>query len=226
MSAPAAPPERPSPWPVRFWHVLWSPESALREAAEFPKQTWWPPLVWALVVGVAGVAVLLEPVLTPYTLDAMRRQGAAAEDLALVQRIMPVIAYGGMGVTVVLVVGVAAVAHLGARLLGGQGKWLATLAAVTQSQVVNGLEALVRVPMQLATRSMEVRLGPAALAPEGWVDTPAVKLLTAFDVFSLWKVGLVALGLAVAHRLPRRRAFAATFSIWLVIAVGLAWLSP
>jgi Yip1-like protein len=45
----------------------------------------------------------------------------------------------------------------------------------------------------------------------------AMKLLSVFDIFSFWSALLVGFGLAVAGRLPQRRALVATLVAWLCV---------
>jgi hypothetical protein len=46
---------------------------------------------------------------------------------------------------------------------------------------------------------------------------PLMKLLSAFDVFSLWSALLVGFGLAAAAQLPRQRALTGTLAAWLCV---------
>ena len=85
---------------------------------------------------------------------------------------------------------------------------------------------LIRLPLMLAKGSVEVYTSPAAFAA---TDNRAVIYgLQMFDLFDLYRLVVLAMGLAVVSALPVRRAAYPVLVIWLLFGlagVGCA-LSP
>jgi|GEM_PF-2029425 hypothetical protein len=144
------------------------------------------------------------------------------------QRFAPVI---GIGVSVLATLALAGVYYLGMLLVRGQATFrqvlsvtaYATYATESVKYVLNILIILLRPPdveQILKARGSFVISNPAPLLPEslpGWM-LAAVRWV---DVFSLWFIGLMAIGLAaVAYKKTPQQMAIIPGSLWLLGLIG------
>jgi hypothetical protein len=133
---------------------------------------------------------------------------------------------GGVGVLVFLMV-IAGVLWLGQKILGGQGGFKATLSAATHGAfIVLGLGALARLPLILKKQSVfEVSFSPAAFV-DAPVTSSTYRLLANLDVFAIWAVIVMGLGLAALCRFGKGKGIGLSVVLWLLLAaVGYAMTS-
>jgi len=117
----------------------------------------------------------------------------------------------------------AVIAHLAVGfLLGGGGTFLQSWAVVCYALLVGVLELVVKLPAMLKQGTPEVFFGPAILLER--TDPPSFlfQFLKEFDLFTFWKIGLIALGLAVVHRLRMKTVLVTLLGSWLLWALGSA----
>jgi hypothetical protein len=204
-------------------HTLVVPARGLAEAVERRRV--------ATALGVATlVSLLFAAVLVPrldYEAIAARKQAdgdaqaevtAHARDEAVItaRKLGHVSGWTGAAAGPSVAALLAAVALLaGFRVAGTQPRFKETFAAVVHGMMPVWLSPLLAIPAVLVRGVVspeEVpRLLPsslAALAPS--VPPPLATALGAFDLFSLWALGLVALGMARATGASRLRAFTVT----------------
>ena len=121
--------------------------------------------------------------------------------------------------------GAAAALWLGFAIAGGKPAFRPTFAVASFAQLPGALRQLLAVPAALRAQAIDPvelpRLVPSslgALLPPG-SSGPGASFLFALDLFALWAVAMVALGMAQAAQVSRRRAAATTALLW------LAWVA-
>ncbi len=111
-------------------------------------------------------------------------------------------------------------------VFGGKARFIDVLHVVTFSQLVTVPRDLILIPLRAATQNLEIYAGPASLvSSEGSLLQPVLML---FDVFELYHLVPLALGLAVVGAITRGKAWGlviALFSIWALIALGFSWMA-
>ncbi|MDQ3524871.1 MAG: YIP1 family protein [Chloroflexota bacterium] len=111
-------------------------------------------------------------------------------------------------------------------LMGGSGTFRQHLAVASHSSLIPALGALVTLPIQIARGDMGTRLSLALLAPFLDSDSFVYKILQGLEIFTLWWIAVVALGVAVVGRRTSWGTAAATlFGIYLVILMVTAALT-
>lgn len=199
-------------------------------AVERVPRTWWQPLLVLTLASVALVGFGYERVILPAQLEAVSAQGnIAGDDLAKAQEVIqsPMVrALGvggaaiGMSIAALLI---ALVAHLTVGfLLGGAATFLQSWAVVCYALLVGLLELIVKLPAMLKQGTPEIFFGPALLLER--TDPPSFlfQFMKEIDVFTLWKIGLIALGLAYVHRLRTKTVLVTLLGIWLLWSLGSA----
>lgn len=98
-----------------------------------------------------------------------------------------------------------------------QVRFPAVLGALSLAAMPAGLREIVQAPLQYAKGSLDVYFGPAALV--GHTRTIGAQALGLLDVFDLWVLALLVVGLAEVGQVSRPRAAALVLPLWLVLAL-------
>jgi hypothetical protein len=124
---------------------------------------------------------------------------------------------------------VSAVLTFGASvMLGGTAKFKQVFSLYTWSSLIGVLAAIIKTPLILATGSMAVATSLAVFMPPDSYTTFLYNFLAKFDVFSIWQVIVVSIGISVVYRFTMRRSLILVGSLWLVyvlISAGLGVLT-
>ena len=202
-------------------------------AVERVPKTWWQPLLVLTLASVALVAFGYEQIILPAQLEAMRSQSEiSGADLARAEEVIrsPMvraigIAGAALGLPIVALL-MALIAHLAVGfLLGGGGTFLASWAVVCYALLVGVLELLLKLPAMLKQGTPEIFFGPALLLERTEPPSFLFQVLKEFDVFTLWKIALIAVGLAAVHRVRPKTVLVTLLGIWLLWALGSATVS-
>lgn len=207
------------------------PGDAMQAATQRPR-SWWLPA--ALIV--LSTAALLW-VSQPYALKLARERSAQmieriasrmseqeAQTLRDNRRDMTPLQYwlAGGGAAVVMAglgwVLRGAVAHFSSMAAGGRTSWGPTFAAGVWSMVPYAVRNAVQVVLVTARGAVLEHQGLSFLVASGdWLKDSrnlVYSLLANMDPFDLWHVILLAVGIAVATKLGRGKAFVLALIIW------------
>lgn len=111
----------------------------------------------------------------------------------------------------------AALLLLGVRfVMEGRAGYPAVLAAMSYSALPAALREILRTPLQMAKGSLDVTFSPALLTGTDTVGGYALSLL---DVFDLWILWLLILGLAQVGPISTKRAAALVLPLWLIFSL-------
>ena len=112
----------------------------------------------------------------------------------------------------------------GAFILSGQASYKDTLAVVLYANLVGVVEWVVKTPLILQTGTTKVETGLALLLPGSLDGTLIYRFFHRLDFFAMWKVFLVALGVALIYKVEEKRARTVLFGAWALAMFLLAWL--
>ncbi len=116
------------------------------------------------------------------------------------------------------------VMFFGAFILGGQGTYKNTLAVVLYAGLVGVVESVVKIPLILQTGTTKVETGLALLLPGSLGGTLIYRFFHSLDFFAMWKVFLVALGVALVYKVEEKKARIVLFGAWVLAMFLQAWL--
>jgi hypothetical protein len=115
----------------------------------------------------------------------------------------------------------AALLHFGSTLLGGRGSMQSALNIVAWASLPFALRDVLRVVYMLSA-------GHAINSPglSGFLSTPGflAQLLTRVDIFLIWQIVLLVIGLATADSLPRGKAAAGVIVVMSLVLLAQAGL--
>lgn len=127
---------------------------------------------------------------------------------------------------VVVIVRTAIVAlillFIGNFLFGGEVKYLSMLAVSAYGNLVDIVSIGVKVPLMVSQQTLKIYAGPAIFLQD---DTTFIfRLFANLDLFVLWKVFILALGVSLISKIKTGKVFWATFTFWLIYCIAIAGL--
>ncbi len=195
-------------------------------------QDWFIPTLVAVVAGiVAGLLALPEAMGAGSEMLQEQHEGMTEEQQAMMEQMKA--AAPAMTIVLVPIVSFLVLFLLGGVLLllanpvlGGEANYGQMLAVTAYASLVKVVQAVVTVPILLATGSLVV-WGPGLLLPEETLNTFAGRVLAGMDIFTLWQVLLMAVGTGVMAGSSTRRALVPLlilWAVWIVVQAGLGSL--
>lgn len=108
-------------------------------------------------------------------------------------------------------------------VLGARASFREIFAVTSFSHLILLVRDLIRIPLMLAKGSLYVFVSPAAFVdPE---NRTLVWLLDRFDLFGLYRLLVVVLGLAIIARIAPKRALGPVVALWLLVTlIGVAFM--
>ncbi len=199
-------------------------------AVDLVPRTWWQPLLVLVLLTAGFVLFAYDRVIIPAQLEALaEREEMSGADLAQAESMIKSPAIRALGIggavlgTPLSALVIALVAHLVVGfLLGGGASFLRTFAVVCYGLLIGVLELGVKLPAMLAQGTPEVPFGPALLLGAEDAGGFLFAFLKHLDIFSLWKLLVMALGLSIVHRVRLKSVAVALIMVWLLYALGAA----
>jgi hypothetical protein len=112
-------------------------------------------------------------------------------------------------------------------ILGGEASFKQVFAMTAWGAMPGIVETIIKVPLMLSKGSMEVFTSPAILLDSAESKTLVYQILAGFDIFTIWKLVLWAIGFRVLYQLNKEKSYAVMavlFVIYLVISIGFSQL--
>jgi hypothetical protein len=230
-TAPAVEQERPPGFLTRIAFTFASP-GRLFAAVDQRPGTWWQPLLLVAIVNGLLIHLIFDRVIVPAQIEAMEERGMEGAAIDQARDFLEggagrslAIASTVLGTPIVALVGALAIHVLAVTFLGGRGRFSRTWGVMSHVLLVGLPENAAKVPVMLADGSPEVSFGPALFLPRGEPSPFLFNLIAQVDAFTVWKVILLAAGLAAVHRIARGPVLIACFLLWGVWALAAASLA-
>ncbi len=112
----------------------------------------------------------------------------------------------------------------GAFILDGQAPYKETVGIVAYAQLVSIVDLIIKVPLIIQTQTMQVETGLALLLPASMDTTLLYRFFHRLDFFSMWRIFLMAMGVALLYRVDEKRTRSILFGAWVLAMFMLAWL--
>ena len=221
-------PEKPSNPFSRLIGVLFSPGQTFADIARKPD--WLVPAILIIVVFLVATIVTVPRIdfesMMRQAMEAQGRSGSQAEQglrfaVAFAKGIQYAIPFVLIGILAVA----ALIYWLGVRLVGGEATYQQVFSVVLYGFTPNVIHALVKIPVVLSKHNINpreaetiVRSGPAFLT--SFKDHPLLfAFLTRLDVFAIWSLILIVIGLAAASRVSKAKAAGVVIVAWSVMTL-------
>lgn len=152
---------------------------------------------------------------------AMEGQSLDADEMATMQRMSGIIGTAGFLITFpigVLITG--AVLWLAGKIFGSVATFAAAAMVATYAQTPKVLQQLAAIVQGMVMEPVEslyhVTISPARFADPETTSEMIMALLGRADLFVIWSVILLGIGLHVVGRIPRGQAYAAAGMVWVL----------
>jgi hypothetical protein len=222
-AAEAPPQEKPSNPFSRIVGVFVSPSSTFADIARRPD--WIVPILLLLLVSYTSVFMIAGKVdfNTVYR-QALEAQHMAPEQQERALRIATTVGKSIMYVAPFFSIGglviAAALLFLGLRMLGGQLTFLQSFAVTAYAWMPHVLAGIIGVIVSLSRKTIGiedmqtlVHSSPAFLV--SMKTNPVLfNFLSTIDLFSIWVIVLLTIGLSIAARVSKAKAFAVVITLW------------
>lgn len=216
--------------PARAVNVLFSPTQTFEAIRQRP--TWLVALVILVLLGLVGSYLVtgkldVEEVVRDSIADSGRQlsEDQLEQAIALQEKLLPVFAIAGpLVIFPVACLLMALLFWVTLKLVGGEFSYKSSFATTVHGLMPNAISSLLTIPVAMSRGALsyeEVRSGSllaSNLAFFASEDTGNAMrtLLAGIDLFTIWSVILLVVGLAVAAGVSRAKAAAVVSSLWVV----------
>jgi hypothetical protein len=216
--------------------VYTSPTAAFQRLKEKP--VWLLPLILAVIANLAVTFVSMRYVdwteQRQLAVDRMKERNMSEDQINKALDGMdrfqsnPAMKYGlplfgSLMTSLVSIFFLALIYNICLPLLGVTGSYLRTLSVLAVSGLVALPSAVVRIPLTLIQKSARVTTSLMVAFPSVKSGFLAV-ILTRIDLFAIWELILVGLGLKIVFDIRGSKSWWLVFSIWGVLTLVLALL--
>jgi len=209
----------------RILKIFYSPREVSSVLKEKPD--WFIPVLVLLVVSLLSHYLIYPSILKPQQLRAIdddpRFSPAQREEIrGRLEGNIPLVA-GLVGRTVVTVIWLL----LGSALLwgvfslmGGEGRFKQVFSLFCYSSLIGAVAIAVKTGLQLAKDSLFVYTSAAIAVPGFPPNSPLVRFLDNLDIFALWQLWVLTVGLGVVFSFSTKKSAIGVLSMWAVWVVA------
>lgn len=173
----------------------------------------------AVVSTSAGEAALKEQILqSPQAAQMPPERMATALSIGKVMAGVGVL----VAVPVITFVGAGIVYLIFSIVLGGEGTFKQTLAVYTHGGLIYLVTGIVGTSIVLMKGSFKSSTSLAAFLPFLEETSFVYKLLQGLDLFIIWQLAVVSIGMAIINKMPTKKAAITIFSVYLVVVLVIA----
>jgi hypothetical protein len=215
---------------TRWMWVYFAPRKVFQAVAHRP--AWLVPLVLLAVLSSAA-SYIGGPISEEYMKQrieeseripeeakekALERYGEQKSPIAHALRV----AGGGVVAAVSLVIFGGILLFINNLILGGGARYTQMLGASCYISLVWIPSWIVKIPLMLIQRTIQVPIGPAALLPPEMEGSFGWALLTRVDLFGIWEIILTCVALSAIGGYSAKRASAAVVPLWVIWSILVA----
>jgi hypothetical protein len=110
-------------------------------------------------------------------------------------------------------------------LLGGDSTFRRIFSVYAYSSLIAIPSMIVKFPLIMMKKDIGVQTSLALLLSAESKDTFLYRILSGFDIFTLWQVILISIGMGVLYRYTTKKAFTVVFVLWVLLILGMSGLS-
>ncbi|RKY78240.1 hypothetical protein DRQ12_06475 [candidate division KSB1 bacterium] len=206
---------------ARWFGVYFSPRETFESIKRKPD--WLIPLVaWALIS--AFSIVIISPVLKTVQINTIAEKRGISEEeaeellqsTAGVQKIaVPLSSFVSVFVVTLIVAGIFFM--VGNYFMGGDTSYKKVLSVYCYTTFSVGfVGAIIKVPLILAKKSMAIQTSLAVILSEDARETFLYRLFSHFDIFTIWTLILMVIGMSVIYNFSTKKSVTFVGSLWVL----------
>ncbi|HPG39720.1 MAG TPA: YIP1 family protein [bacterium] len=218
----------------RIIGVFVSPAATFNAIAAKPK--WLVPGIILIIISL-GTTYLLSPIISveqrQKAVEQMEKRGMEQEQIdeamAKSEQIMKISLYPTVVISSIIMFVLTAAIWLffGNVVLGGKAKFEQLLGVVVYRAFIPTVGMLIKAPLMISQKTMNIHFSLATFMPDSAKDTFLYKVLAQFELFNIWAIIALCIGIAVCAKLPTKKVWplvAIIYVIWFLASAGLAGL--
>jgi len=188
------------------------------------KPTWLVPFIIAALLGI-GFFYYTYPFIMAQQVERIQENEKIPEEQKeriiekMTERDHPPIwqlSFAPIGTLVSFVVVAAALFFVFNVLLGGDSNYRRVLSVYSYSSLIAIPAMIVKFPLIMMKENLNVQTSLALLLSPNTKDSFVYKVFSSFDIFTIWQVILVSMGLGVMYKYGTKKAFTAVFILWVI----------
>lgn len=133
--------------------------------------------------------------------------------------------FAPVGVIVVFAIVSAVLFFVFNVLLGGDSTFRRVFSVFCYSSLIGIPSMVVKFPLTMMKQDLNVQTSLALLLSADSKDTFLYRVLSGFDIFTLWQVILISIGMGVLYSYTTKKAFTVVFVLWVLLILGMSGLS-
>ncbi|MCF7740869.1 MAG: YIP1 family protein [Candidatus Marinimicrobia bacterium] len=205
--------------------IFWEPSKTFKSISQ--KTHWWDVVIPILLITIVTWITIpyIAPVSTEMAKDRIQKSERLNETqkeqaLENIENQNPVFRYVMPPISnLIMIAVIAAVMWMaGNFFLSGERKFLPVLGMTSYVYLINILASAVKTPLIVSKNSMEVYTGLATIIPKS--DSFLFRVAMHVDIFAVWKVVLLGIGLGILYKTKQSRSLKVSFAIWIIYILG------
>jgi len=215
----------------RIIGVFLSPSTTFAAVRERP--AWVTPSIILLVI-VLGMTVLMKPVIQKEQMvkavQKMEERGLSQEQIdqaiSKSQKVMNYTMYPAAVIFTFLnfLIGAAIWLFVVKTILGADAKYSQMIGVNVYRYFIPILGGAVKLPIILAKQTLNVHFSAAIFLSDAMKETFIYKLLAQVEVFNIWSIAVLCIGIAVVAKVDVKRVWpwvVLIYVLWYVVSIGL-----
>ncbi|MBN1540693.1 YIP1 family protein [candidate division KSB1 bacterium] len=223
----------------RITNVFFSPAETF--AAVRIRPAWLIPMIFLVVVGALS-SLVVQPIAmkeqTQRAVETMQDRGMSQEQIDQAMEVMKtnpvarVMRHPAVGMIIALVVGPIALVIIaavwlvvGKMMIGGQIVFPQTLGLVVYQSFIGLLGTCIKLPLVVVKQTVDIHFSIAAfldMDPKGFGGHFVYSLLSKIEIFSIWGIAVLAIGLAVLTQKPLNKVLPWVIAVYVIYYLGAA----
>jgi uncharacterized membrane protein len=217
-------------------NIFFSPTKVFQSLKEKP--SWALPLVIVLIfIALTAVVTVIstKDVAMAKQEEVLKERGMSDEQIqqakVFITGPLPVVfgALGAIIITGVILLIFALLINVLLPTLGGVSGFARVFSVVSHSALVMVPGNIIRLLLVVLTKSIYATTSLAAFTPNLARNSVMFQLLASLDLFVIWEMVLVAMGIRITNEVKKNNAYLLVFGIWLgsvILSLALGRLAP
>lgn len=197
------------------------------------KPSWIVPFVITVVIGLVFIFLTTDIIISDTLAqqeEKMIEQGVESaqidQALGMTEKFMGFLlpAFAIVGPLVFWAVIAGVFMFVGNVILGGTSSFKKVYSVTAWSWLIHVLGSLILLPLVLTKETIMISFSPTAMMSDEGRMTFMYQFLSKFDLFNIWFVAVLAIGLAVIYKMKTQKMATAAFVVFLIWAlVSAGW---
>lgn len=205
----------------QIWNIIISPNKTFAYIDENP--TWWLPLTTLIVISIGYILITFPSIVIPEKINAIM-SNPAIQNLSDAQKtkilttsnILIRSIIGALISTPIYLLLKSAIFYFTIIVTGYEIKFRKMFSLTVWAGIITSLGIIVKTLLTLVKHSSDVYTSLVVFLPNLDKGSALFSFLNSFEIFTLWNLSLIGLGLGVITKLDKKKSTIIVFVLWLL----------